>query len=72
MGHEVFISYSAEDKLTAEAVCNALESAGVGCWVAPRDVLPGMNWAEGVMSAIHESRLMILVFSSPGAEHEPV
>ncbi len=64
MGREVFISYSAEDKLTAEAVCKALESVGVGCWVAPRDVLPGMNWAEGVMSAIHESRLMILVFSS--------
>ncbi len=64
LGHKVFISYSAEDKLTAEAVCKALESAGVGCWVAPRDVLPGMNWAEGLMSAIHESRLMILVFSS--------
>ncbi len=27
MGHEVFISYSAEDKLTAEAVCKALEFA---------------------------------------------
>ncbi len=63
MGREVFISYSAEDKLTAEAVCKD-ESVGVGCWVAPRDVLPGMNWAEGVMSAIHESRLMVLVFSS--------
>ena len=37
----VFISYASQDKAVAEAVCQALEKAGVACWIAPRDVVPG-------------------------------
>ncbi len=37
MAHEVFISHSSKDKLTADALCHALEQNGVSCWIAPRD-----------------------------------
>ena len=40
MALDVFISYSSLDKATADAVCNQLESAGISCWIAPRDILP--------------------------------
>lgn len=46
MAHDVFISYSYHDKNVANAVCSAVESAGIRCWIAPRDVLPGMEWGE--------------------------
>jgi hypothetical protein len=64
MAHDVFISHSAADKPTADAVCAALEVAGIDCWIAPRNVLPGMTWSGSVVRAIGESRVMVLVFSS--------
>ena len=64
MAHDVFISYSSKDKPTADAVCAMLESRGVRCWVAPRDILPGVEYAEALVDALQQSRLMVLVFSS--------
>jgi hypothetical protein len=43
MAHDVFISYASEDKTVADAVCAMIESQGVRCWIAPRDVLPGLR-----------------------------
>jgi len=64
VGHEVFISYSHQDKPTADAICNALESRSIKCWIAPRDILPGVNYQESIIDAIDTSLIMILVFSS--------
>lgn len=64
MAHDVFISHSAKDKPTADAVCAKLESRGVRCWMAPRDILPGMEWGEAIVQAIKRSRVMILIFSN--------
>jgi hypothetical protein len=62
--HDVFISYSTEDKPTADAMCAKLEAQGFRCWIAPRDILPGQDWGEAIISAIAEARVMVLVFSS--------
>ena len=64
MGHDVFISYSANDNNIAETVCNALESRDIKCWIAPRDVVPGTEWAEAVVDAIDSSRVIVLILSS--------
>jgi tetratricopeptide (TPR) repeat protein len=64
MAHDVFISYSNKDKLTADAVCAALEANGIRCWIAPRDILPGSDWGEAIIDAIHACRAMLLIFSS--------
>lgn len=64
MAHDVFISHSAKDKVTADAVCGMLESEGVRCWIAPRDVLPSMEWSEAIIDAIEECRIMVLVFTA--------
>jgi hypothetical protein len=64
MAHEVFISYSSKDKPTADAMCARLEAHGIRCWIAPRDVLPGEPYGEGIVNAIHSSRLMVLIFSA--------
>jgi len=64
IGHEVFISYSHQDKPTADAICNALESRNIKCWIAPRDILPGVNYQESIVDAIDACLIMVLVFSS--------
>src|SRR5579862_9572582 len=70
MAHDVFISYSSKDKSTADAVCAALESCGIRCWIAPRDVFPGEAYAAALVRALHESQVMVLVFSA-GANQSP-
>jgi len=68
MAHDVFISHSAKDKAVADAACAALERASVRCWIAPRDVRPGADWASSIVSAINSARAMVLVFSGHANE----
>lgn len=63
MAHDVFISYSSKDKPTAEAACAVLEQNGIRCWIAPRDITPGINWGGSIIDAINHARVMVLVFS---------
>lgn len=62
--HDAFVSYSSLDKPVADAVVARLEQAGIRCWIAPRDVVPGEIWSESIVGAIADSRLMVVVFSS--------
>jgi len=64
MAHDVFISHSAKDKTIADAVCAALESEGVRCWIAPRDVMPGMEWGRSIIEAIEQAKIMVLLFTA--------
>jgi len=64
MAHDVFISHAAEDRTAANAVCATLEANRIRCWIAPRDVLPSVRWADAIVEAINESRIMVLVFTS--------
>src|SRR5262245_36725771 len=63
MAHDVFISCSSRDKPTADAVCATLEARGIRCWIAPRDIMPGVEWGEAVIHAIQKSKVMVMVFS---------
>lgn len=64
MAHDVFISYSHVDKPYADYVCNYIESKGVTCWYAPRDVKYGDKWAEAITTAIESSRIFILILTN--------
>jgi hypothetical protein len=44
-------------------VCSALEAAGFPCWIAPRNVLPGTMYAGGIVHAIDESSILVLILS---------
>ena len=64
MAFDVFISYASKDKVVADAVCARLESAGIRCWIAPRDITAGRSYGEAIIEAIHVTKVMVLVFSS--------
>jgi hypothetical protein len=72
MASKVFISHSSKDKPVADAICNHLESAGVRCWIAPRDIAFGSDWTEGIMRGIDGCRVFVLVFSEHANDSEHV
>ncbi len=63
MVHDIFISYPSENKAVADTICASLEQQQYRCWMAPRDILPGQNFAEALYDAIDSSRIFVLVFS---------
>jgi hypothetical protein len=66
--HDVFISYATRDKPIADAICNYLESQQIRCWIAPRDILPGMQYQESIIDGIDSSFILVLVFSADSNE----
>jgi hypothetical protein len=59
----VFISHAARDQGLARSVCAALEGAGIRCWMAPRDIPDGADWAAEIVSAIERSRALLLLLT---------
>lgn len=72
MAHDVFISHSHVDKAIADAVCATLESNKIRCWIAPRDIAPGVDWPTSISTAISKSRVFILIFSENSNRSEDV
>jgi hypothetical protein len=64
MAHDVFLSHSHADKVFADAICHKLEANGIRCWVAPRDIRPSEDWAEAIINAMDNTRVLVLVFSA--------
>ena len=64
MAHDVFISYAAEDGNLANAACAILEGRRVRCWISPRDVVPGVEYSQAIVTAISGARALVLIFSS--------
>ena len=59
----VFISYSTDDSAVAAQVREGLEASGIDCWMAPRDIVPGKDYAEQILNAIEDCEVMVLVLS---------
>jgi hypothetical protein len=72
MAHDIFISHSTGNRPVANAVCAALEGAGIRCWIAPRDVMPGRSYSGEITRAIQQSRAFVLIFSEHSNNSEQV
>jgi TolB-like protein/Flp pilus assembly protein TadD len=62
-GSDVFVSYASQDAAVANSIVESLEQHGLQCWIAPRDVVPGTLYADGIVGAIDESRILVLILS---------
>src|SRR3984957_10918424 len=71
-GSRVFLSYASPDAEVANQVCLFLESHGVSCWMAPRDVKPGAAYADAIVRAINEASALVLVLSASAMASEHV
>jgi hypothetical protein len=72
VARDVFISYSQPDQACAYELVERIESAGLECWIAPRDIAPSADWAAEIIDAISSARTMILVFSANSNESSQV
>ena len=64
MEHQVFISYSSQDKELADRVCAALENAGFSCWIAPRDIEEGADYPRAIVQAITAVKSMVVLLTT--------
>jgi TolB-like protein len=60
---DVFVSYASPDAAVANSIVENLERHGLKCWIAPRDVVPGTLYADGIVGAIDESKILVLILS---------
>jgi len=63
-GYDAFICHASEDAPWAAAdICRGLEANGLRCWVAPRDIPAGAEWAASIVEGIRSCRTFVLVFT---------
>ena len=67
---DVFVSYASADRDVAFRIVGYLEEQGIRCWVAPRDVGPGVEYGEAIIDAIGEARALVLVLSDQSNESQ--
>jgi hypothetical protein len=58
-----FISYASADLAKAEEVCARLESQGHTCWIAPRNIRAGQEYADAIVHGIEHSGCLVLLLS---------
>ncbi len=66
----VFISHSSKDAAVAETVCSLIEEKGKKCFIAPRDIRSGREYAEEIINGIDNAEAMVLLMSDE-ANHSP-
>ena len=59
----VFISYSSKQAALADHICQYLETAGIPCWIAPRNIAAGSNYTADIPNAITQCEYFLLVMT---------
>lgn len=59
----IFISHSSADASTAAEICELLEKNGITCFIAPRDIRSGREYAEEIVNGIDACVGMVLLMS---------
>ena len=59
----VFVSHSALDINLAMQIVNSLESVGILCWIAPRNITPGYDYNAQITVGIRSSKALIVLES---------
>src|SRR6185295_4663560 len=65
-----FVSYASQDRDAAFRIVAYLEQNGISCWVAPRDVPPGVEYGQAIIEGIGDSRALVLILSDQSNESQ--
>lgn len=68
----IFISYKSEEFKRALAVRQALEVAGIDCWMAPDSIPPGSEYGQAITDAIRNCDALVLVLTEAAQTSTPV
>ena len=61
--YDLFVSYAKKNITIAQYVVEKLEEKGLHCFIAPRDITTGSDYAVEIVSAISNSTATLLIFS---------
>jgi len=67
-----FISHAIADDAFAHQLCTHLEERGIRCWISPRDIPPGEDFAAAILAAIKDSSALVLVLSEAANQSQYV
>ncbi len=70
--YDVFICYADRNKNAANSICTTLEDNQIKCWIAPRDIFPGMDYGDAIVEAINKCKILVVVFSAEANASEHV
>lgn len=59
----IFLSHSSKDAEEARRVCELLEQNDIPCFIAPRDIRLGKEYAEEIVDGIDQAAAVILLLS---------
>ena len=62
--YDLFVSYATHNKEIAEYVVQKIEARGARCFIAPRDLRSGREYASEIIRGIECSLAVLLIFSS--------
>jgi hypothetical protein len=71
-GKFVFISYAMADDGFTHQLSDHMEERGIRCWMSPRDIPPGEDFAPAISNAIKESSALVLVLSEAANQSQYV
>ena len=63
----IFISHSSKEAAIADALCSAIEGSGPECFIAPRDIRSGYEYAEEIANGIDRADAVLLLLSKASA-----
>lgn len=64
MAPYLFLSHAKENRNEAARLCTLLESQGIACWMAPRDIQTGQDYGEAIIAAIEKATGLVLILSA--------
>ena len=67
----VFISYSSKDQIIADSLVDKLESRGVSCWIATKNIKEG-SYAKQIVQGIRDAKIFIVLVSKNSIASEQV
>ena len=59
----VFISHASKNFKVADNIRDILETRGVSCWIAPRDIQPGQQYGASIVDGISASSVFLLLLT---------
>jgi len=68
----IFISHASANAALALKVCDGLESRGIRCWIAPRDVQPDGTYGTEIMKGLRECEVFLILLSDAAADSQQV
>ena len=61
--YDAFVSHATADKKDVDRIVASLESQSIRCWVAPRDMRPGIEYGAEIINGVKSSKTLIVLLS---------